>query len=169
MNEQDFLLKVQAFVDGELSEVEQAEIASLAARDRDVHALVKELKQTRQALTDYEVPVQVPESREFYWSKIERQIETAPPAIAEIPRKSSITSILARWLVPATCLTGLLAMALWYNGKDRPAGDTVKWQAAYEGVNALTYRDYEEGVTVLWLSYPTDNTVAKSDKAATMN
>lgn len=78
MKNQDIILKVQAFVDGQLPESEQADIAALIARDSDVHALVKELKQTRQALAGFDEGVELPESREFYWSKIERQIAAFP-------------------------------------------------------------------------------------------
>ena len=35
--------------------------------------------------------------------------------------------------------------------------------------NAFTYRDYQEGMTVMWLSYTPDKTVANSGEAATIN
>ncbi|MCU0789247.1 MAG: hypothetical protein MUC91_13870 [Verrucomicrobia bacterium] len=168
MKDQDILLKVQAFVDGELPEAEQAQMAALASRDPDVNALIKELKQTRQALAGYDEKRELPESREFYWSQIQRRIGTLPVDMPE-PRPPSLMATLARWLVPATCLAALVAVGFMVFGGRQASDDGVSWQAAYDGVNAFTYRDYDEGTTLLWLSYPADNAVADSGEAATMN
>jgi anti-sigma factor RsiW len=168
MKDQDIILRVQAFVDGELPEAEQGQMAALASRDPDIHALVKELKQTRQALAGYDETLELPESREFYWSRIQRRIESLPVEQPE-PRGPSLLGTLARWLVPATCLAALVITGFVLLG-GRPAADEgVNWQAAYDGVNALTYQDYDEGMTLLWLSYPADNAVANSEEAATFN
>ena len=165
----DLLLKIQSFVDGELDEAGQTEVAALMARDPDVHALVKELKQTRQALVAHEGSLDLPESREFYWSKIERQITGSMPVDEGPMPTGSLLSTLTRWLAPAACLAGILVMAFLFTGRDNAAADTLRWQAGFDGVNALTYRDYDEGITVLWLTYPSDNGVANSEEAATIN
>jgi hypothetical protein len=168
MKDQDIGIKIQAFVDGELTGDELAEIAALAARDPEVHSLVKELKQTRQALAGYEESVELPESREFYWSKIQRQIESLPVGIEE-PQRSPWISLITRWLVPASCLAALVVAGVVFLEEHRAGDGSVNWQAAYDGVNAFTYHDYDEGMTVLWLSYAPDNTVANSEKAANRN
>ena len=67
MNEEQ-QLKLQAFLDGELPEDEAREVVSLIARDEGAKALHAELKHTRQALKSSEANVQLPESREFFWS-----------------------------------------------------------------------------------------------------
>jgi hypothetical protein len=110
----------------------------------------------------------VPESREFYWSQIQRRIGTLPVDVPE-PARRSLVATLARWLVPATCLAALVAAGFLFLGGGQAADEGVSWQAAYDGVNAFTYRDYDEGTTLLWFSYPADNAVANSDEAATMN
>lgn len=168
MKHEDIILKVQSFVDGELPESEQGEIASLIARDPDVSGLVKELKQTRQALAQFDGKVELPESREFYWSRIQREIERFPLEEPE-PRKVSFGPLIMRWLIPATCLVALVAAGFLFLPNPWSAGDEVTWQAASDNVNAFTYRDYEEGLTVMWLSYPSDNMVANSEEAATIN
>jgi anti-sigma-K factor RskA len=169
MNDKDIMLRVQAFVDGQLPEGEQAEIAALIARDADVAALVRELKQTRQALAGFEVEAQLPESREFYWSKIRREIERFPQEADARPERPSVAAVLLRWLVPATCVAALLAVGFLFLQDPWSSGDEVAWQAANDDVNAFTYRDYDEGMTVMWLSYPSDNTVANPEEAATIN
>src|ERR1043166_5396365 len=68
-------LKLQAFLDGELPESEAREMANRLARDPGATALLTELRQTRQAVRDFEDGTQLPESREFYGSKIKRDIE----------------------------------------------------------------------------------------------
>lgn len=168
MKDQDIVLRVQAFVDGELPESEQAEIAALIARDADVSSLVKELKQTRQALAAFDEDLELPESREFYWSKIEREINQFPQEDVEAPR-SSLVSLLFRWLVPAACVAGVAAASLLFFQHTRNGGDEMAWQAANDDVSAFTYHDYEEGTTLLWLSYPSDNVVANPGEAATIN
>src|SRR5687768_9616349 len=82
---QDVALKYQAFVDGELSASEARRMAQILEKDADARALVAELRSTRALLAGNEPEVTVPESREFYWSKIQRQIERleAEPAGVE--------------------------------------------------------------------------------------
>lgn len=168
MMEEDLILKLQAFVDGELPESGQAEIAALIARDSDVNALVKELKQTRQALASFDEDLELPESREFYWSNIEREINQFSQQEVEAPR-ASLASILFRWLMPVTCVAGLVIAGLLFFRNPWSGGEEIAWQAANDGVSAFTYHDYEEGTTLVWLSYPSDNVVANSGEAATIN
>lgn len=168
MNNQEIVLKVQAFVDGELPEAEQSEIAALMALDPDVQALVKELKQTRQALASYDQSMELPESREFYWSKILRQIETRV-GLEDEPERSPLITRMLRWLLPVTCAGALVVAAAVFLEGRYTREDAVSWQSAYDGVNTLVYRDYEEGTTLFWLSYAGDNAVAKSEEAATIN
>ena len=72
--EYDAQLKLQAWLDGELPEAEAKEVAKWVAQDPEAALLQGELKNTRQALAAGEKPMQLPESREFFWSKIEREI-----------------------------------------------------------------------------------------------
>src|SRR4051812_3107727 len=74
MNEEQ-QLKLQAFLDGELPERDAREITAWLQRDAAAAALFAELKATRQALAAAETPVALPESREFYWSKIARDLQ----------------------------------------------------------------------------------------------
>jgi anti-sigma factor RsiW len=167
MDESDIMLKVQAFVDGELPEAEQAEIAALIARDADVHALVKELKQTRQALAGFEDEVSLPEDPEFHWSRIRRGIEALPPREPE-PEQASPAGLLMRWLLPAGAVAAVAVALLLTRGPGKVSGE-VAWTAYTDDVSAFTYRDYEQGMTLMWLSYGGDNAVADSGEPATIN
>ena len=52
--EHEVQLKLQAYLDGELSEAEAREIGNLLAKDREAVALQNELRNTRQALAGFE-------------------------------------------------------------------------------------------------------------------
>ena len=152
-NEQE--LKLQAFFDGELPEAEAREIASLLARDADAAALHSELKNTRGALRGFEKGVTLPESREFFWSKIQREIEKSAPVLQPV-KSVSIFSILRRWLVPAgavagVALCGLLAVKQFSGGSIVSMTETELADAG-----AMTYHNYETGTTLVWFSYPAD-------------
>lgn len=72
---QDLILKYQAYVDGELPEAEARKLAEAIAADAAASALVEELRQTKAMLAGNEPQVALPETREFHWSKIQREIE----------------------------------------------------------------------------------------------
>ena len=63
-------LKLQSYLDGELPEAEAAEVARWLSEDQEASALLTELRQTTQAMAGFEDGVRLPESREFFWSKI---------------------------------------------------------------------------------------------------
>src|SRR5690242_17117357 len=88
-------LKIQAYLDGELPEAEACELANLLARDKEAIALHNELRNTRQALSGAEVGIELPESREFFWSKIKREVERLEAA-ADAPAETA-PSIFAAW------------------------------------------------------------------------
>src|SRR6266404_5726722 len=68
-------LKLQAWVDGELSASEARQIAGFLAADKEAQAIVSELGIAKDILANNEPAAKLPESREFYWNKIHREIE----------------------------------------------------------------------------------------------
>src|SRR4051794_37834337 len=110
----DQQLKLQAFLDGELPETDSREISALLERDAAAAALLGELTNTRNALKGFETPgtagvpptPRLPESREFYWSKIKREIERSAPA--EAPAQTvSLLARLRRVLMPLGAIATL--------------------------------------------------------------
>jgi anti-sigma factor RsiW len=153
-NEQE--LKLQAFFDGELPEAEAREVASWLARDADATALLGELKNTRKALDGFEKGVTLPESREFFWSKIQREIEKSA-TVSQPVRSVSIFTLWRHWLVPAgavavVAICGLIAVHRFGGGT---VASTTETELADAG--AMTYHNYETGTTLVWFSYPADN------------
>ncbi len=159
----DEQLKLQAFFDGELPENEARAVASWVARDGEAAALLGELRNTRKALSDFESELRLPESREFYWSKISREIERQIPA-GELPSEVSLWSFFRRWLIPAGTLAGVaLAMLLvvFEFGLLRHSANPTT-EMAFGDAGAFTYRDYGNGTTLVWLPYPAEREIAQN-------
>lgn len=159
-------LKVQAWLDGELSGREADQIARWLEQDREAAALAAELRNTREALAGQEAEMRLPESREFYWSKIEREIrrQDAPAAAPAL----SYWTLLRRLLVPASALAVVLLGAMALLRPAQPGG--LARSAAFETASAdpgtLTYHDYSAGATLVWLSYPADNEIADEEQTS---
>ena len=51
---------------------------------------------------------------------------------------------------------------------DKRVKKTDEMETAMTDSGAFTYRDYDAGTTLIWLSYPSDNEVAKATPAATL-
>jgi anti-sigma factor RsiW len=151
-------LKVQAFLDGELPEREARDVAALLARDSEANALLTELRHTRQAFKDSEPAVKLPESREFYWSKIEREIARLEPEAAPA-RSPSVFTLLRRILIPLAATAALVMAALWGGVQTGLLGGGSPESAAEmtsADSDAFTYHDYANGTTLVWFSYPAE-------------
>ena len=158
------LLRLQAFLDGELPSGEAGEVAGLLERDAEARALLAELKNTRGALAGFEAEIKLPESREFYWSKIEREIrrlEKPEPARAPV----SLLASLRRFLVPAGALA-VLVLAGLFVGEQISSDGAVhlpETETALASSDTFTYRDYSKGMTFVWVSYPAENDFSEMD------
>ena len=171
-------LKLQAFFDGELPESDAREMAAWLAQDTDATALLTELKNTRNALKGFENPgsagvspalgLKVPESREFYWSKIKREIERAAPASAPAPKASLFTwvrrALMPLGAVAMLVLAGFITFHQFAGGQRAVAVNSMLADAG-----AFTYRDESQGMTVVWLSYPAENKFAQKSSGDTLS
>jgi anti-sigma factor RsiW len=154
----DTQLKVQAYLDNELSPGEARKIAAILSSDRDAQNLYTHLRATKELLTANEPEVKLDESREFYWSKLQRQLERAErePARHSAP-------LWVRLLAP---LAGTAALAILLFSVISPGTQIVKRtgdelasrpihgdvQDLAPDMSSVTFRSDEQGVTVVWLS-----------------
>jgi anti-sigma factor RsiW len=147
-------IKLQAQLDGELTGREAQEVAALIENDAEARALFAELQQTRSMLTANEPEFRLPESREFYWSKIEREIarlETAPeaagtPAWVLFFRRhlaaiggTAVAAALVMFVAVQMNLTGDL-----FEEIDNPLDDT----------SSFSFRSESQQMTLVWISNP---------------
>ena len=154
----DLELKLQAYADGELSEREAREVAAAIGNDPEAQALLRELKTTTAVLRDNEPQLAVPESREFYWSKIERAIEQAQPEAAR-PLVSFWLSF-RRVLVPAAGLALVLFLAIASfkvnNTANDPLAHLAEVESLSEHMSSFSFRSHSQNMFVVWLHENTE-------------
>lgn len=179
MIDYDVQLKLQAYCDGELPEPEARDVANWLARDREAVALLAELRNTRKALKGFEAGIKLPETREFYWSKIEREINCLEQAEPAARRPAPAAVWWRKFLLPAGAFAALLLLvgvaARQFNlpfGSllfSRSGGQQFcQVETALVDAGAFTYRDQAAGITVVWLSYPGENVFAGQGPADTI-
>ena len=168
MIDQETQIKIQAFLDGELAGTEAREIAALIAKDRDAAALHTELKNTRRALVGAEQGITLPETREFYWSKIRRDIERLeqPQPAQAAP---TLWQLLGRLLKPVAAVAAVVVLGsvLFHQMDGLNGGSDVLVASA--DMDAITYRDDSDGTTYVWFADATENDVAIDDDDTTLN
>ena len=150
MNE-EAQFKLQAYLDGELPAGETAEVQQWLARDPEARALLAELQNTNTALAGHETEVKLPETREFFWSKIEREI--GRQSVAPEPSRKSFW---ARWgwrgLVPAGGFAAACLLALHLANPGTVSAEFVpELELASDDMGAYTFRNQEDGLTTIWL------------------
>lgn len=169
MIDRDTQIKIQAFLDGELAETEAREIAALIARDREAAALHAELKNTRRALAGTEQGVTLPESREFYWSKIRREIEKVEPGVQPAEPSQSLWQLISRLLKPvsAVAVIVLLGMVLFNRTDHRNGGPDLL--VASSDMDTITFRDDNNDTTYVWFTDSSENDVANDYDDTTLD
>lgn len=162
-------LKIQAWVDGELSAWQARGVAILVERDAEAKALATELRQTKSAMTANEVIVAVAELREFYWNKVRLQIEREEAAgqkrVAPAPSWDPL-AILRRLALPLAGVAVAAGVAMiTLNQVSVPGYDDVTTTS--EDMSALTFHDQAAGMTVIWLQdNNTDQATTPDDNSA---
>jgi len=147
-------LKLQAWLDGELPPDEVPAVARLAETDRDAAALVAELRHTMAALANNELERPLPESREFFWSKVERGILAGERLATGRSRPLGLSSWL-RFLAPAG-IVAALAIVLFtpifgvHRGANLAALEEIESPLA--DVSLTTFRSESEQMTVVWVN-----------------
>lgn len=140
-------LKLQALLDGELDGREAREVEALLTQDTQSAALMQELKWTRGALVGNEAELKLPETREFFWSKIERTIAIEEKKAAAAPAER------AWWLkllYPATGLAAMVAVVFVVSGGRTTDG--ADSENVPEDVNAVSFRSESEKMSVVYVA-----------------
>jgi negative regulator of sigma E activity len=144
-------LKLQAWLDGEVSAGEARQISQELTGNAESTRLIAQLRGLRDAMAGQELIRSVPETREFYWSKIARQIERETPA--HQPAPVSAWAAWRRWLSPASGFAALACVLLLaVKPLTPPTFDEIT--STGEGMEAVTFHDQSAGMTVVWLQDP---------------
>ena len=158
----DLGIKLQAYLDGELSGGEARQVAGLIESDTEARALFGELQQTRTMLHGNEPELSFPETREFFWSKIEREISRAETVPATQPawllflrrhlRAASSVAVAAALVMFAAFQMNLVPRDL-FEEIDNPLDDT----------GAFSFRSESQRMTLVWISNPFADAEETSD------
>lgn len=167
----EFELKLQAYLDKELSPADAAEVGRQLANDAEGQALLEELRNTSAAMAVGELEIKLPETREFYWSKIAREIERLEkPARAAAP-KVSWFAWARNHLKPLTGVAILLCVgAIAMLHSHRPGAQFGVMEMASDDMSAYTFRDQQQKMTMVWFYDPNaDSSVADTSTFASMD
>jgi len=142
------MLRLQAYLDNEVSSSEARQIASWIARDADAKALYEELACTKSLLAPENEPVvSCPDSREFYWSKIAREIERADrePVRQQTPKPW--------WIRALAPVAGAAALALivFTSISSNPTSGHMAQIEKSETDSSITFYSPEQKMTVVWI------------------
>lgn len=166
--------QLQAWVDGQLPPDEARELAARVERDPALRALADNLRSFSRLLKDHEPVRGVPDSREFYWSRIRQGIERAGAAAAPAPESERAGGAWLRWLawmVPAAgaalALVAFLsqpspqerearpvAVAEAVEGPraaDRGGPGNLEVESPSDQLTTLTFYSAQDAMTVVWL------------------
>ena len=157
------ILKLQSHLDGELSAADAAEVARLLESDAEASALHNEMRMLGEVLRTNEAIVPVPESRDFYWSKIAKGIDQAERDSAPAA-KVSPWAWLSRWAVPVGSAAALVALMLTITGGNSFFITEAKRMSLrreidspVEDTSVVEFHDAKTGVTVVWIASEPDN------------
>src|SRR5437899_3889601 len=152
---QESELRLQSYLDGELSPREARRVAEWLGLDPEAQALLGDLKTARTALAGNEPELHLPESREFYWSKIRREIERAEKAEAGFLRRAWFSW--RKYLVPlaGTALVAILSLSTARLGEVTGADESARHLADVENLSEHTgsysFRSHAENMFVVWV------------------
>ena len=150
----DLGIKLQAYLDGELAGSDARAVASLIETDAAAGALFAELQQTRRLLRGNEPEFRLPESREFFWSKIEREISRPAPAVhSGMP---AWFLFFRRHLAAATGTCVGLALALFVAFQMNWVSPDIfeEIENPLEETGSFSFRSESQQMTLVWISNP---------------
>ena len=125
-------LRIQAWMDGELAPKEAARIATLIEQNPEALALSEELRVVENALHLGEKPAILDDSRDFYWSQIERQIDAEEPLPEPYAAPVFASGNLLRWMVPVGSLGAIVLLMINFgamNPKVQPSAPGIAPEA----------------------------------------
>lgn len=161
---QETQLKLQAYLDGELSTADRQAVETLLQSEASARDLLAELTYTRAALVAHDDQFKVPESRDFYWSKIAREIQREP--MKPVQPRFSLSGWLRRVLVPAGAAAGMVIAVLLSLPRTSGAGD---YSTSSNEAATFTYHNYATGTTLVWLDYSAENDFSDSESDDTLD
>lgn len=157
-------IKVQAYLDGELSGRDATEVSELLNQDAGAKAFFAELQFVKTALRGNELEIKMPESREFFWSKIRRDIERNEKAAETKSVFSWWKPVYVRFATGFAMLCALLMVSFIAFNNGTPAKFTTgEVEGNGEEMGVITYHSDADRMTVVYLFDREQDKVVDSD------
>jgi anti-sigma factor RsiW len=154
----DTQLKVQSYLDNELAPAEARKVSNLISSDPEARDLYTHLKTTKEILVQNEPMAKLDDSRDFYWSKIQRGIRSTE----RVPAAKAASRWWIKILAPMAGAVALFALLLSIANpiSREPVAQNVLTEpkALHEvqdlapDVSTITFHSEAEGVTVVWVT-----------------
>ena len=148
------LLKLQAYVDGELSRWRVGRVQRRIANDPEAQQVVAELQTTKRFLAGNEVERSLPEDPQFYWSRIRQALAAADlkQEAAEMPALSW-RRILAPLAGVAMAVFLAIAGFKWAPSSaiDESFRHIAEIENLSEDTDSVSFRSASENMFVVWI------------------
>ena len=157
MKENEIELKIQALVDGELTEFEAGKLRDRIKNDIRLQILHERLTQMKDLISTHEMPRVLPESSDFYWSKISQEIEVGGSAA-----QSSAQSLVMKWVFRRLApLLGIASVALLITlqGPNLPDLGIIldyNHELLTDEIDVMTFNSADDSMSVVWIDYSMD-------------
>ena len=159
MKENEIELKIQALVDGELTESEAEQIRECMGNDVRFQILYAQLIQTKDLISKHEMPRILPESGDFYWAKIAQEI-----GAVETANQGSNNSLVIKWLFRRLApLLGIATIVLLITLQQPSMLDLdIEFESDHElelvddDIEVMTFNSFDDSMSIVWLDYSMD-------------
>lgn len=149
-------LELQAWIDGELSAADARRVAAFAESNADARLLAVELRMAKAFISSNEPEVKLPETREFYWSQVQRRIERVE-SVSETSSSLSWPFVWRRLVSPLSglALVAFLAVVSFNTFRGPVIDDSARFMVEVENlsddVGSISYRSQSENMFVVYL------------------
>ena len=157
-------IKLQAYLDGELTGREAQDVGALIKNDAEAGALFTELQQTHAFLKGNEPEFRLPESREFFWSKIERELSRLDAAPAESYTAGWVL-FLRRHLAAVSGVAVAAALVVFAAFQFVSPGLLEEIDNPLDDVGTFSFRSESQKMTLVWISNPFADAEENSEPA----
>lgn len=141
------MLEIQSAVDGELPEGRRKILTAQLASDEVALGLHRELVSVRSAIRGNEPEFRVGDTREFYWSQIERKIQSVQPASTVKQTSAAPQTLVWRWLAPMMGISAVIAVVAFL-----PMMATSHTRTAVAEATTVTFSSEADGITIHWIN-----------------
>lgn len=157
-------LGLQAYVDREISARERCRVEAVMLKDPKARDLVRSLGGISELIRAGEPEACLTESREFYWSAIERQIRRE--AVVSQDSRGFACWVRGhgwlRWALPAlgAVVVGVLLLVLqpsgWRSATVAALSLNREVESVSEDTSTFTFRSVHSGMSVVWVQVRQD-------------